>query len=74
MWLRRNLIRVISARDMHWKEREAYLSILKKPLPKSRNDAAERNQRDVPYQSLLKVFLAERIDRERKQKNGSGRS
>ena len=22
------------------------------------------NQRDVPYQSLLKVFLAERIDRE----------
>ena len=24
------------------------------------------NQRDVPYQSLLKVFLAERIDRESK--------
>ena len=24
------------------------------------------NQRDVPYQSLLKVFLAERIDRELK--------
>ena len=24
------------------------------------------NQRDVPYQSLLKVFLAERIARERK--------
>ena len=23
------------------------------------------NQRDVPYQSLLKVFLAERLDRER---------
>lgn len=23
------------------------------------------NKRDVPYQSLLKVFLAERIDRER---------
>ena len=23
------------------------------------------NQRDVPYQSLLKVFLAERVDRER---------
>jgi predicted DNA binding CopG/RHH family protein len=32
------------------------------------------NQRDVPYQSLLKVFLSERIDQERKQKNGSGRS
>jgi predicted DNA binding CopG/RHH family protein len=25
------------------------------------------NQRDVPYQSLLKVFLAERIDRERRR-------
>jgi predicted DNA binding CopG/RHH family protein len=25
------------------------------------------NQRDVPYQSLLKVFLAERLDRERKR-------
>jgi CopG antitoxin of type II toxin-antitoxin system len=23
------------------------------------------NKRDVPYQSLLKVFLAERLDRER---------
>ena len=23
------------------------------------------NQRDVPYQSLLKIFLAERLDRER---------
>lgn len=28
------------------------------------------NQRDVPYQSLLKVFLAERIDQERTRKNG----
>lgn len=29
------------------------------------------NKRDVPYQSLLKVFLAERIERElRKQKSG----
>lgn len=28
------------------------------------------NKRDVPYQSLLKVFLAERIERElRKQKS-----
>jgi predicted DNA binding CopG/RHH family protein len=26
------------------------------------------NQRDVPYQSLLKVFLAERLDRERSMK------
>jgi predicted DNA binding CopG/RHH family protein len=28
------------------------------------------NQRDVPYQSLLKVFLADRINEERKRKNG----
>lgn len=29
------------------------------------------NKRDVPYQSLLKLFLAERIERElRKQKSG----
>jgi predicted DNA binding CopG/RHH family protein len=26
------------------------------------------NKRDVPYQSLLKIFLAERIQRERKRK------
>ena len=26
------------------------------------------NQRDVPYQSLLKVFLAERVERERRKK------
>lgn len=26
------------------------------------------NQRDVPYQSLLKVFLAERLERERGQR------
>lgn len=25
------------------------------------------NKRDVPYQSLLKVFLAERLDRERRR-------
>jgi hypothetical protein len=25
------------------------------------------NQRDVPYQSLLKVFLAERLKRERRR-------
>ncbi|MDH5805321.1 MAG: BrnA antitoxin family protein [Gemmatimonadota bacterium] len=27
------------------------------------------NERDVPYQSLLKVYLAERIARERQEKN-----
>jgi predicted DNA binding CopG/RHH family protein len=26
------------------------------------------NQRDVPYQSLLKVFLAERIEKERRRR------
>ncbi|MEO8183109.1 MAG: BrnA antitoxin family protein [Deltaproteobacteria bacterium] len=26
------------------------------------------NQRDVPYQSLMKIYLAERIDRERGRK------
>src|SRR3954452_7114356 len=31
------------------------------------------NQRDVPYQSLLKVFLAERINEERKG-NGNERT
>jgi predicted DNA binding CopG/RHH family protein len=30
------------------------------------------NQRDVPYQSLLKVFLAERISDERARQNGEG--
>src|SRR6267142_864031 len=29
------------------------------------------NKRDVPYQSLLKVFLAERLDRERTSVNAS---
>ncbi len=28
------------------------------------------NERDVPYQSLLKIFLAERIAREREWKSG----
>jgi predicted DNA binding CopG/RHH family protein len=32
------------------------------------------NQRDVPYQSLLKVFLADRINEERKGKNGESAS
>ena len=27
------------------------------------------NQRDVPYQSLLKVFLAERLEKERRRKS-----
>src|SRR2546428_11280521 len=30
------------------------------------------NKRDIPYQSLLKVFLAERIEEELRQANGAG--
>jgi hypothetical protein len=29
------------------------------------------NKRDVPYQSLLKIFLAERLETERRQKKAS---
>ena|SRR5437667_6201565 len=32
------------------------------------------NKRDIPYQSLLKVFLAERIEEELRQPNGGTRS
>lgn len=32
------------------------------------------NRRDVPYQSLLKVFLAERLERERRKTSRSRRS
>ena len=32
------------------------------------------NQRDVPYQSLLKVFLADRINEERTRQNGAAKS
>lgn len=32
------------------------------------------NQRDVPYQSLLKVFLAERIKQERTAKNDDAKT
>ena len=31
---------------------------------------AMANERDVPYQSLLKIFLAERVARERQRKAG----
>jgi predicted DNA binding CopG/RHH family protein len=31
------------------------------------------NKRDVPYQSLLKLYLAERVDQELKKANGRGR-
>jgi hypothetical protein len=48
-------------------------------LPESMLDELKRlaNQRDVPYQSLLKVFLAERLASERRVSRGwrrSGRS
>jgi hypothetical protein len=40
---------------------------MKKKLPKFKTEEEEvlANRRDVPYQSLLKVFLAERLARER---------
>ncbi|MBI4011296.1 MAG: BrnA antitoxin family protein [Candidatus Rokubacteria bacterium] len=31
------------------------------------------NKRDVPYQSLLKLFLAERIEEELRQRNGGAK-
>ncbi|MAE70557.1 MAG: hypothetical protein CME06_08830 [Gemmatimonadetes bacterium] len=41
-------------------------------LPESLLDSlkALANQRDVPYQSLLKIFLAERVEYERRRKTG----
>ena len=41
-------------------------------LPESLLDELKvlANQRDVPYQSLLKIFLAERIEYERRRKTG----
>jgi predicted DNA binding CopG/RHH family protein len=110
--VRRDLVRVISARDMNRNETEAATD-MKKKVPEFKNEDAERdfwatadsteyidwstgtrkklvhlkpslktislrlpvsmiedlkvlaNRRDVPYQSLLKVFLAERLERER---------
>lgn len=35
-------------------------------------DVDSANERDVPYQSLLKVFLAERLDLERARKRKVG--
>jgi uncharacterized DUF497 family protein len=56
--VRRKLIRVISVRDMNRNER----------LPVSMIEDLKvlAHRRDVPYQSLLKVFLAERLARERR--------
>jgi len=41
-------------------------------LPESLLDSlkALANQRDVPYQSLLKIYLAERVEYERRRKAG----
>ena len=43
---------------------------LRLPQPLLEELKAMANERDVPYQSLLKVFLAERIARERRRKTG----
>jgi hypothetical protein len=50
------------------------MASIKKQIPKFRSEEDERkfwakilaNKRDVPYQSLLKVFLAERLEKERR--------
>ena len=60
--LRGTLVRVISARPMSRREREVMLDELKMLA----------NERDVPYQSLLKVFLAERLAAERARKRRAG--
>jgi predicted DNA binding CopG/RHH family protein len=41
------------------------------PEPMLEELKALANERDVPYQSLLKVFLAERIARERTARRGA---
>jgi len=112
--IRRNLIRVISVREMN---RGRSMAKAKKQIPKFRSEVEERgfwakhdstefidwqaagrrrfphlkpslrtislrlpvsmiedlkmlaNKRDVPYQSLLKVFLAERLEKERRRVN-----
>jgi hypothetical protein len=40
---------------------------MNKPIPEFQNEDEERqlaNERDVPYQSLIKTFLHDRIDSE----------
>ncbi len=75
-------LRIISARDMHRKERKMYVDWSKsnlarfpklKPttktislrLPESLLDRIkiEANKRDVPYQSLIKAWLADEVNR-----------
>jgi len=111
--IRRDLIRVISVRNMNRRE-QGFMAGTKKQIPKFRSEEDERkfwatndstefidwqsgqkrrfpnlkpslrtislrlpvsmiedlkilaNKRDVPYQSLLKVFLAERLEKERR--------
>ncbi len=43
---------------------------LRLPVPMLEELKVLANQRDVPYQSLLKVFLAERLQEERKRRLG----
>ena len=62
--LRGSLLRVISARPMSRRERRETIS-LRLPASLLAELKMLANKRDVPYQSLLKVFLAERVARER---------
>jgi len=63
--IRGTLIRVISARAMSRRERKVRL-----PQALLEELKTLANERDVPYQSLLKIFLAERVARERRRRAG----
>lgn len=66
-WSTTPLLRVISARPMSRRERSSYDS-LRLPSALLADLKAPANKRDVPYQSLLKVFLADRVSRETRTK------
>ena len=68
-----------SSEYMNWKSAERVLFPNLKPstrsislrLPESLLDALRQmaNERDVPYQSLIKIFLQERIERDFKSRH-----
>ena len=88
--LRKNKIRIISSRDMNRKKQNTYekagtaifpdlkptMKTISLRLPEQMLNRIKvlANERDVPYQSLLKMFLKERIDREYEPKRNKPRS
>ena len=75
--VRRKLIRVISARDMNRNaKRRKFVNLkpslrtisVRLPVSMIEDLKVMANRRDVPYQSLLKVFLAERLAKERQSR------